>query len=78
MLGFDPKQQPTLNQALTMMQFGHTFEIKDPQYWRTARRLTETALITHKALSTVSLFEVATYMKQFDLLSNAVLRLVAQ
>lgn len=77
LLGFDPKEEVTLNQAVTLLKFGNTFQVKDPQYWRAARRMTEHALINHKALNTDTLFGVATYMKQFDLLSNPVLRLVA-
>jgi hypothetical protein len=76
MLGFDPKEVK-LNQAVTLLKFGNTFQVKDPQYWRTAKRLTENALKTHKALDIDTLFGVVTYLKQFGMLTNPVLRQVS-
>jgi len=77
MLGFDPKEKLSLHQAVNLMKFGNTFGIKDPQYWRTVNRMTEEA-IGEKKFDFDTLFGVATYLKSFGMITNFVLRRVAE
>ena len=63
---------------MTLLKFGHAFDVHDLQYWRNARELTEKILQQEKSVDIDTLFQVATYLKQFGMLSNSILRLVAQ
>ena len=67
------KESCTLEQALTLMRYGSTFDIQDLQYWRLTRELVEAALDGKHANLDITL-DVATHMKEFGLLSNRVLR----
>jgi len=65
-----------LDQALTLMRFGSSFDIQDLKYWRQTRELVENAL-DHSKSNVDVVLDIATHMKEFGMLSNKVLRHVA-
>jgi len=68
-----------LDQALILMRFGSSFDIQDLKYWRQTRELVENALDHSKSKQNVDIvLDIATHMKEFGMLSNKVLRHIAQ
>lgn len=69
----------TLKQVMTLMEFGHTYDVKDSEYWRNAVSLVEKILTTAELSAKVTddkFFSTVTYLKQFGLLTNPILRSV--
>lgn len=68
----DQAQDVSAQQALTLIKFGHSFSVKDHEYWRFAVSHLEQNLLSNS--SNALFFDSLTYLKEFGMHSNRLLR----
>lgn len=68
----DQAQEVSAKQALTLLKFGHSFSVKDHEYWRFAASHLEQNLIGNS--DNALYFDSVTYLKEFGMLTNRLLR----
>lgn len=56
-------KQPTIEQLMTLLKFGHSFQIQDTQYLRQVQKTIEVYFTQHSKIPLETMLEVATYLK---------------
>lgn len=68
----------SLEQAMTLVRFGNTFKVDDRQYWRQVQDTLNSVFDKLDNVSTDELFRAMSYLKEYNLVSNKMMRVVSQ
>ena len=67
----------SLDQIITLIKFGHTFEVRDLQYWANVREMTDKCLSKEKKVDLNALLFIYTDLKLFGQVCNQVLKVIS-
>jgi hypothetical protein len=75
-LSLQSEQPKSLEQTMTLVKFANAFNVKDHQFWRQVQSCLKTTFTAKEPTNT--LFRTASYLKEYNLISNHIMRTIAE